>query len=91
MTPRWLKQEDGAHCKASDMNTKGIGISLVGNFNDHGVSKAQMDSLVELVNKLRKYYKIPVSNIMGHKDVEGSNTECPGKNFPWAEFRKRMK
>lgn len=91
VTPRWLKQEDGAHCKASDMNIKGIGISLVGNFNDHGVSTAQMDALVELVNKLRKYYKIPMSNILGHKDVEGSNTECPGSKFPWTEFRKRLK
>mgnify|MGYP001611029698 CR=1 FL=1 len=90
-TPRWLKQEDGAHCKASDMNTKGIGISLVGNFSEEKVSPAQMEALAALVNTLRKYYKIPTKNILGHKQVRESNTECPGNNFPWKEFKKKLK
>jgi N-acetyl-anhydromuramyl-L-alanine amidase AmpD len=91
VTPRWLKQEDGAHCRADDMNTKGIGISLVGNFNDQSVTKAQMDSLVDLVNELRQYYRIPSVHILGHKHVQGSSTECPGRNFPWTEFQRRLK
>ena len=91
ITPRWLKQLDGAHCKASDMNVKGIGICLVGNFNEHKVTRAQMDSLVHLVNTLRRYYRIPERNILGHQQVDGSNTDCPGKNFPWDNFKKRLK
>ncbi len=86
-TPRWLKQQDGAHCKAADMNTKGIGICLVGNFNAEHVSGAQLRSLIYLVNKLRAYYKVPVRNIMGHGRVPGSRTDCPGKNFPWERFK----
>jgi len=91
-SPRWIKQIDGAHCKANDMNEKGIGVCLVGNFSetDSAISKKQMDSLIYLVNKLRGYYDIPKSNIMGHGDVSGARTECPGKRFPWRKFWKYL-
>ena len=89
-TPRWLKQLDGAHCKASDMNTKAIGICLVGNFNKEDASSAQLKSLIYLVNKLRKYYNIPSRCILGHRHVAGSKTDCPGKNFPWHAFKSRL-
>ncbi len=89
-TPRWLKQQDGAHCKADDMNTRAIGICLVGNFNHEKVSAAQMRSLVMLVNKLKHYYQIPRSHILGHRDVKGSCTECPGRHFPWERFLRQI-
>ena len=90
-TPRWLKQLDGAHCKASDMNYKAIGICLVGNFDNENVSTKQMQSLVELVNQLRKYYKIPAKNILQHGKVADAATHCPGTGFPWDEFKRRLK
>jgi len=90
-TPRWIKQEDGAHCRASDMNSKGIGICLVGNFSKDRVSEKQMASLVYLADVLRKYYKIPQYRIVGHGQVRGARTECPGKYFPWGDFRNRLK
>ena len=83
---RWLHQENGAHCKASNMNAKGIGIALVGNFHNKRPSQKQINTLIYTVNALRKYYKIPISNVMGHRDVPGANTECPGDFFPWQEF-----
>ncbi len=87
ITPRWLKQLDGAHCKASDMNSKAIGICLVGDFNEDRLSFAQRRSLDELVNKLRAYYKIPGKNILRHGEVRGAHTDCPGKKFPWEKFK----
>ncbi len=90
ISPRWLKQQEGAHCKAGGMNQKGIGICLVGNFSRENVSPKQMDSLVYLVNMLRKHYNIPVENILGHGRVPGAHTECPGKKFPWNEFYRRL-
>ena len=87
---RWLKQQDGAHCKASGMNRKAIGICLVGNFSKEQVSQKQLDSLVYLINQLRKYYKIPLKNIMGHGFVPGARTECPGKKFPWKTLWSRL-
>jgi N-acetyl-anhydromuramyl-L-alanine amidase AmpD len=90
-SPRWIKQQNGAHCKASQMNYQGIGVCLVGNFNIERVSREQMESLLYLVNTLRHYYKIPTGNIIGHGSVPGAKTDCPGKNFPWAEFKNRLK
>ena len=89
-SPRWIKQTDGAHCKAGGMNEKGIGVCLVGNFSREKVSARQMDSLVYLVNKLRKFYRIPRRNIMGHGQVPGARTECPGTRFPWKRFWARL-
>jgi N-acetyl-anhydromuramyl-L-alanine amidase AmpD len=83
---RWLRQENGAHCKASGMNEKGIGIAIVGNFSNGYISQKQLTTLIYAVNVLKKYYKIPNLNIIGHRDVPGANTECPGTHFPWQEF-----
>ena len=85
-SPRWIKQLDGAHCKAGNMNSQGIGVCLVGNFSKEDVSQKQMDSLVYLVNILRSYYTIPSQNILGHGQVPGAQTECPGTKFPWSGF-----
>jgi len=90
VAPRWIKQQDGAHCKASGMNHKAIGVCLVGNFNEEPVSGKQMDSLIYLVNRLRKYYRIPVRSIMGHGQVPEAKTECPGKHFPWKKFKNGL-
>ncbi len=80
---RWIKQLNGAHCRAGGMNEIGIGICVVGNFNGQRVSKKQFASLVNLVTNLSIKHNIPLANIEGHKNVKGASTECPGKNFPW--------
>jgi LysM repeat protein len=90
VAPRWIKQQEGAHCKAGDMNVKSIGISLVGDYTLDTVSRNQMDSLIYLIDKLCAYYGIPKNHIIGHGQVEGASTECPGKNFPWNEFWRRL-
>ncbi len=89
-TPRWIKQLNGAHCKAGTMNENGIGICLVGNFSQDYVSQRQMNSLIYLVKELKSYYKIPKSRILGHGEVPGASTECPGKNFPWKTFYSKI-
>jgi len=91
VSPRWLKQQDGAHCKASDMNTKAIGISLVGNFSNDRVSPKQMQSLVYLTKTLKNYYRIPTRNILRHSHVRRAQTVCPGTRFPWWQFMNNLK
>ena len=91
VSPRWIKQVDGAHCKASEMNSRGIGVCLVGNFSKGYPSKVQMKSLEFLVNKLADYYNIPKRNILGHGQVTGAKTECPGTRFPWNNFMRKIK
>lgn len=90
-SPRWIKQMDGAHCNLGGMNECGIGICLVGDFTHEPPTRKQMDSLVLLVNTLRKYYRIPLGRVIRHKDVLGKRTECPGNSFPWQAFKKRLK
>jgi LysM repeat protein len=90
-SPRWIKQSDGAHCNTGGMNECGIGICLVGDFTNEEPSRKQMDSLVLLVNTLRKFYHISLSRVIRHKDVPGKNTACPGDSFPWKEFKDRVK
>ena len=86
VSPRWVKQEDGAHCNVQGMNQHGIGVALVGNFSQTQVSGRQLDSLVFLVSTLMKHYRIPINRVMRHGDVPGKNTECPGTKFPWKRF-----
>jgi len=90
ISPRWIKQQDGAHCKASNMNEIGIGICLVGNFSRESLSEEELDSLIYLIKILKNYYNIPNRNIMGHGQVPGAATECPGLRFPWERFWSRL-
>ena len=90
--PRWPRQLQGAHAKVpgNRFNERGIGICLVGDF-DTGAqrpSAAQMDALVHLVRWLKQRYDIDPADIRGHCDC--CSTCCPGKNFPWAQFRRRI-
>lgn len=84
--PRWTKQEVGAHCEADRMNFRGIGIALVGNFDHWPPLEAQMITLTKLVAELGNYYRIPMSHVLGHRQVPGAHTDCPGNLFPWERF-----
>ncbi len=89
--PRWIKQLQGAHVKESDWNQKAIGIAVVGNYSEGELPPKMFDSLVFLTLTLKNFYRIPDRNILGHRDVPGAATECPGKFFPWREFKRRIR
>ena len=89
--PRWMKQMDGAHTKQGNWNKMAIGICVVGNYSETGLPDKMFDSLVFLVATLKGFYHIPEKNIIGHRDVPGAATECPGKFFPWNEFKRRIR
>jgi len=82
--------EDGAHCKADGMNRKSIGICLVGDLNVQRPTTAQMESLKQLCRDIMSRYRIPAGNILGHGEVKGSATACPGKNFDMKKLRGRL-
>jgi len=90
VSPRWIKQQKGAHCKVGGMNDMGIGVALVGNFDEGLPTAKQMESLARLIRELTHYYRIPAKNIVGHGDVPGARTDCPGKRFPWAELQRLL-
>ncbi len=80
-TFRWLDQSDGAHAGNSQYNSQGIGICLVGNFEDAPPTPAQLKSLRELMVTLRADCRIGYDGIVRHTDIK--QTACPGKQFPW--------
>lgn len=90
MSPRWIRQQTGAHCKADGMNDRAVGVALVGNFDIDLPTPNQLQSLNYLLKTLCAYYKIPSTNILGHREVEGARTECPGKNLALAPIRQAV-
>ena len=78
----------GAHVSGnnSDRNFRGIGICLIGNFENQQVPEKQYQSLVSLTRQLMKRYDIPATHVSGHGHVDGESTKCPGKHFPMTPF-----
>lgn len=85
---RWRRQEDGAHCKADGMNRKAIGICFVGDFQSGGApSASQLLSGAALIRHLAAKFAVPPENVLGHGQVNGAKTLCPGRYFPIDFFR----
>jgi len=87
--PRWRKQLEGGHVRKREVNLAGIGICMVGNFQEIHPSRKQMASFTALVdylggNVLNNRYKFTV-----HKEVDRNHTVCPGKNFPVKAMHER--
>jgi hypothetical protein len=87
--PRWPRQKWGAHAKTPDnrFNDFGIGICLVGNFDNTQPTAEQMKSLSKLVAHLMRTYRIPADRVVGHGDT-GKPTECPGRLLNVAQVRQ---
>jgi N-acetyl-anhydromuramyl-L-alanine amidase AmpD len=79
---------EGAHTAAAGMNHKSIGIAVIGDLEQHPPNGAQTKALIALLKELTETYHIPPSNVLGHNEVEGAHTLCPGKFFPWDEIRR---
>jgi hypothetical protein len=86
---RWKKQKHGAHCKTPTnyYNEYGIGICLVGDFDQTNPTPAQMQSLRRLVAFLSQRYHVSRDHIYGHGEVQGTHTHCPGRYFPMNNLR----
>jgi N-acetylmuramoyl-L-alanine amidase len=79
----------GAHCKDGSMNTKGIGVCMIGNMNNRKPTTAQYSALIDCLATLCKRHSIPTKNILGHKEVP-SATACPGKNVNMNQVRSAV-
>lgn len=77
--PEWAV---GAH--AQGHNSRSIGICCEGSYMTETMPAAQLDALKTLIRE--EMHKYPNAKLLRHKDV--NETDCPGKNFPWAEAQK---
>jgi len=87
-TFRWKEQMHGAHAGVGEYNQQGIGVVLVGNFEKHPPTAAQLAAVKHLVSTLAVQYGVTGERIIGHGDVKA--TECPGKLFPLSEVRDSL-
>jgi len=90
---RWNQQKHGAHTKSKDYpdnrwNEHGIGICLVGNFEQERPTAKQIEATAKLVAFLTKTCKIPMSSVYTHGGVDRW-TKCPGHNFPLEAVKSR--
>lgn len=75
---RW--DQIGIHNNVGRLNnTNSVGICLIGNFESEQPTIAQLENLERYLRELVAFYKIPLANIIGHRDMK--STACPGKNF----------
>lgn len=98
ISPRWATQKHGAHAGAlpgisgtdfrNGFNEFGIGICLVGNFEQKQPTERQLATLAELIRELRDEFNIPEDHVLGHGTVKG--TACPGGSFPWTKLYGMM-
>lgn len=92
-----LPDEVGAHCKDGDMNSRGIGICCVGNFDEEVPSVELLTKLKEVCLWLMKTYRIYPDNVIGHKEAQGLSgisyerqKTCPGRMFPMERLRNEL-
>lgn len=66
----------------TDINSSSIGIELDNNGFEY-FSEAQINSLMVLLDTLKKKYNIPIANFIGHGDIAPGRKVDPNWRFPW--------
>jgi N-acetylmuramoyl-L-alanine amidase len=66
----------------TDINSSSIGIEL-DNDGFEPFSDAQVNSLLLLLEALKKNYSIPTAGFIGHADIAPTRKNDPNVNFPW--------
>jgi hypothetical protein len=85
-TFRWDEQLAGAHAGDAEYNSHGIGICLIGNFEEMPPTDAQLEAMSTLLAWLRTGYALPPEGLVRHLDVR--STACPGRFFPWDDVSR---
>jgi LysM repeat protein len=80
--PRWLQQLHGGHVKRQEINESGIGICVVGNFEQSRPTRRQLEAFTELVHYLRDDVAARPPKFSVHREIDRSHTLCPGRHFP---------
>lgn len=88
--PRWRKQQHGGHVRSNAINQVGIGICVVGNFEETRPSSRQMASFRQLVRFLGEDVMGGKFRFAVHKEIDRNHTVCPGRNFPVAALHREF-
>jgi N-acetylmuramoyl-L-alanine amidase len=66
----------------NDINSSSLGIEIDNN-GFESFTEPQMNSLLILLDTLKRKYAIPVANFIGHSDIAPTRKVDPNVNFPW--------
>lgn len=66
----------------TDMNSQSIGIEIDNNGSEP-FTEAQMNSLLQLLGRLKKAFNIPQANFIGHSDWAPGRKVDPSRQFSW--------
>jgi N-acetylmuramoyl-L-alanine amidase len=66
----------------TDVNSSSIGIELDNN-GFESFTEPQINSLLQLLKKLKRDNNIPAANFIGHSDIAPKRKVDPNKYFPW--------
>lgn len=69
----------------TDINSISIGIEIDNN-GFEPFSTQQINSLLHLLNRLKKTYGIPAANFIGHGDIAPTRKNDPSAWFPWKQL-----
>ena len=83
---RWTYQQRGGHVQKTEVNDHGIGICLVGNFQNRKPTAKQMEAFHELMDFLQNIVLEKKCSFAGHKEIDLNHTVCPGRQFPLREM-----
>ena len=84
------ESQTGAHTKEMHMNSKSLGVCVVGNFDLAPPGLEIMRFLSEICRRKVAEYGIPVNAVLGHREVGtmagynwriGQYKSCPGRHF----------
>lgn len=77
----------GAHCLGG-WNSKSLGVSFQGNFQEQKMTDAQVKSGAKLIAMLLKNEGLRINDVVGHGDLW--KTACPGKNFRMNDLKEAI-
>ncbi len=72
----------------TDMNSCSIGIEIDNNGKE-AFTDAQMNSLLKLLEALKKMHRIPTANFIGHADIAPTRKNDPNVLFPWKQLAEK--
>jgi len=81
----FVGKSPAAHARGH--NTTAVGVCLIGNYSLAPPPEALLRKAAALVRWLRAIYGIPAAKVLGHRELSGQATECPGKLFDMGKFR----
>jgi len=70
---------------ATDINSLSIGIEIDNN-GFEPFTESQINSLLQLLDQIKRAYNIPTANFIGHADIAPGRKVDPNRYFPWQKL-----